>query len=1770
MKKIAGLIVNIRYLIFLLIGIALAFSAISSRWVKVESDLVEYLPETSETRIGQKLMKEQFFTYGTAEAMIANITVEDAEKLCGQIEAMSSVKSVDFDPESTNYYNDVSALYQITFEYSEDDERCKEAMQALRECTADYDAYIESDVENTLEETIEQEVSVIIIYIAVIVLIVLLLTTSSFGEVPVLVITFIVAMLLNNGSNFLLGKISFVSNSVTSILQLALSLDYAIILCNHYKEEHETLPVREAVVEALAKSMPEIGSSCLTTLGGFVAMLFMSFKLGGDMGICLMKAVIISILTVFILMPGLLVLFGPLIDKTKHRTVVPNMQILGRFAYRTRKIVPPLFLILIIAAFFIQKGCPYAFGYTNIATPKQNESQLADKMIEDTFTNPGKLAVIVPTGDYEKEGLLIEELEGFPEIDHITGLANSEAMDGYMVTDCICPRQFSELLDIDYDSAKLLYTAYATENDELSKIVGGLSNYRIRIMDMLLFVDRQIRDGVISLDEEDADTLVKAADSIESGKKQLLGKDFSRIIVYLKQDIQDKRAYECIDRIRSICQDAYPNGEVYVVGELTNEYDFKKSFESDNIKVSIISILIVMTVLLFTFKSIAMPILLIMVIQGSIWINFVIPAITKEPLMFMANLVVSAIQMGANIDYAIVIGKRYMEVRPHMDKKEAIAETMRFAFPTIMTSGTILAVAGILIGGMTSEATIVGIGQSVGRGTIVSMLLVLFVLPQILLLGEGLITHTMVSFKSLIDKESIKGMICMMICAGLVLTAPMDALAQTGAGKQPGPKAIEISTEEDLKAFADKCSLDSWSRGKKAELKNDITLKKYTDISIPVFSGEFDGNGHEISGLSINARTGSAGLFCHVMDGGKIHDLKVKGKLSTEDDDLIIGGLAGKNEGLIHDCTFEGQVEGESTAGCIAGQNSETGTIRNCKAYGYVSAKTVCGGIAGENKGNIHTCINYCEINSVASDPGLSIGAVESASILELNKLVAPESYGITQDIGGICGRTSCRIVSCVNNGHVGTEHIGYNIGGITGRNTGFISRCRNNGEVFGRKDIGGIVGQAEPYTEVSMTADRVAELERQTEDLNKSAAELEEQLDGLSYGTQSGITGMLETVRNINADMQSLKTAVDSKLDKTSNQLEDTQDGIDRITGEMSDVTYGLGEASDGLSSMASGYAESVNKLADSVDMAEDIRKKLRDEAQCITREAAVVSDSISEILEAIKDIQTDPEGCYKRIRQCVAKITNASGEISEAVDRIEEILKDIPDIDIGLRESLLRSGKEVGKMAAGIGTAADGLNRISYSSSDITGFDTEITSPAISSSVENLLSDFDRLNDQAEELNSTLADEKTKGTVREIFGICEDISDTLTGSMRDLKDSGDYITDGTSEDIEEMTKGKITLCNNHGEVSGDISAGGIAGAMAIEKDNDPEDDSAGISDIYRKRYKLKDAITECTNYGNVTIKKNYCGGICGKQDTGIIRACNSYGNIHGSEARYIGGIAGCTSAEISSCSSKCILEGSKFVGGIIGTGQNGDVLNNESLIKDCISMVTLPDDAVFTGMIAGSDKGSFTNNRFVSDTDAGIAGASYKGKAEPVSYAVLVSRESTPEEFRTVNVYFTLDAELIENRRVQYGETICIEDYPELASNEEYYGRWINPTAEPIRKDMVITAQSCRYVRALNSNIKRSEDSDRPMFIVEGHYTGSPAFTVEEKGDGLYLLKIPRDGSTVHSIRYDPDGKDVSKLKVTYSNETGAEKNVDVEQFGRCAKFMVEGEEVLLQIRR
>ena len=287
------------------------------------------------------------------------------------------------------------------------------------------------------------------------------------------------------------------------------------------------------------------------------------------------------------------------------------------------------------------------------------------------------------------------------------------------------------MADLDYEAAQMIYTAYAIENEEYGQIIGNFASYKVPLVDMFLYVCDEADTGIVSLSQEDLDDLHEAREKMESALAQLQGDDYNRVLIYLSPSLEPgQTTYDFTDTIRSIARKYYPDGELYMAGNATNEYDFQKSFAVDNVVVSVVSIFIVLLVLLFTFQSVGMPILLIVVIQGAIWTNFSFPYFMGTNLYFMGYLIVSSIQMGANIDYAIVIATRFNELKDKMEHKQAMIETINFAFPTILTSGTIMTVSGILIGRMTSDACIVGIGQCLGRGTIISILLVLFVLPR--------------------------------------------------------------------------------------------------------------------------------------------------------------------------------------------------------------------------------------------------------------------------------------------------------------------------------------------------------------------------------------------------------------------------------------------------------------------------------------------------------------------------------------------------------------------------------------------------------------------------------------------------------------------------------------------------------------------------------------------------------------------------------------------------------------------------------------------------------------------------------------------------------------------------------------------------------------------------------------------------------------------------------------------------------------------------------
>lgn len=755
---VATFIVNKRKAIEILFVLAIIYSVLCINKVQVNQDITSYLPADSETRQGLSIMDEQFMTYGSAKVMLANVTFNQADSLVDSLENVDGVKEVAFD-DSSDHFKGTNALFDITFSGTSDEQVSKDALNSVKDILADYDVYVSTEVgsEESSAESLAKDMNIILVLAVVVIVAVLLLSTKAYLQIPVLLITFGVAAILNMGTNYWFGTISSITNSIAVVLQLALAIDYAIILCDRFMEEHETLDAEEAVKVALSKAIPEISSSSLTTISGMVAMMFMQFRLGYDMGIILVKAIILSLISVFFLMPGVLLIFAKGIDKTHHKCYVPKITIVGKFANKTKYIIPPLFIICLVFAFMKSNNCQYIYDTSSIVSAKKSESKIAQETIEETFGASNQLVVMVPKGDYESEHKVVKKLQNLDYVTSALALSNVSINDEYVLTDKLSPRQFSELVGIDREVVEVLYMAYAYNQEHYGPVVTGIDDYDVPIIDMFLFLYDQYKEGYVTLDSNLDEKLTTLYDTLHDAQLQLQGSDYSRLVLNISLPVEGQETYDALEEIRGIAAQYYSKDSVILVGNSTSDHDLESSFASDNIIISVLTALFVMIILFFTFQSAGLPVLLVLTIQGSIWINFAVPSIEGQTVFFIAYLIVSAIQMGATIDYAIVISNRYLQLKQQMPPKEAITETLNQSFPTIFTSGSILTCAGFLIGEIASDATVASIGVALGRGTLISIILVLFVLPQILLMGDIIIEKTALTMNITRPQREVAG-----------------------------------------------------------------------------------------------------------------------------------------------------------------------------------------------------------------------------------------------------------------------------------------------------------------------------------------------------------------------------------------------------------------------------------------------------------------------------------------------------------------------------------------------------------------------------------------------------------------------------------------------------------------------------------------------------------------------------------------------------------------------------------------------------------------------------------------------------------------------------------------------------------------------------------------------------------------------------------------------------------------------------------------------------
>ena len=480
-------------------------------------------------------------------------------------------------------------------------------------------------------------------------------------------------------------------------------------------------------------------------------------------------------------------------------------------------------------------------------------------------------------------------------------------------------------------------------------------------------------------------------------------------------------------------------------------------------------------------------------------------------------------------------------------------------------------------------------------------------------------------------------------------------------------EVIYIYTTEEFLDFSKKCSYDAWSKNKQIILKNNISLLNTDFESISVFNGSFDGEGHTVSGINVDGSYSPSGLFAMLGKDGVIKNLNVQGSITPNGDKKSVGGIVGDNYGTIENCSFAGTIMGKSDVGGIAGINRISGSIKGCSSSGEVIGESRTGGIAGSNAGLISSCENKAKINTISVTPKLSLDEINISLTLDITKLPSLNNTAMT-DTGGITGYSTGIIMGCTNNGRVGYPHIGYNAGGIVGRSSGHLTGNRNNAEIFGRKDVGGIVGQMEPYVNYLLSEDLLGSLKTELGELTDLVNEAISKADG----SFNGISTRLDNILN------SLSDATDS-LNILMNDVTDYGDDmigeVNRISDILTEVLsqlYGISENAPTLSGALGDAIRSFESAIESLKETFTITDEAISDLDLMTKDMAEAFGNINSTVDkidrgisalenaiAIEDKEA-AETALNDIADGLSQLVTSSDEMATALDRLAEVLND------------------------------------------------------------------------------------------------------------------------------------------------------------------------------------------------------------------------------------------------------------------------------------------------------------------------------------------------------------------------------------------------------------------------------------------------------------------------------------------------------------------------------
>lgn len=677
--SLPGFIVKNAKLIQKFFIVACILSVMMIPLVHINYDLTEYLPLSTKSKQGIELMKEKFGYPGTGRVMIDDVSLYEAKAIKDKIEAVPNVDMVmwldtatdvfessdfiDYD-EIKDYYKDNKAVMDITFVYGDADKETSKALDQIQEIVGEKGHIVGSAMQNKfLQKVLQQQMALILSFAVIVIFGILLLTTNAWIE-PVLFLSVMgVAILINKGSDIFLGTISFMTNNVVAVLQLAVSMDYSIFLLDAYRRYKEMgKDTQTALTSAVDEALKSILASSLTTIVGFIVLAFMKFSIGFDLGLSLAKGVVWSLASVLLFMPSMILYLDKLLTKTAHRSFLPSFHRTAHGIYSLR--IPALTLIVVLALpLFVGQGMNN-FTYGNSAVGMSPGTQVYDddQAITKEFGRSNMMMAIVPATSNVTEKALSDEIEDLPYVKSVQSLSNT--------------------------------------------LPAGVPE----------------------------DFLPESVTSI------LHKNGYSRILLYTRTKDESEAAFEASDEIQSIITKYYPEGS-YLVGETPATQDIKTTITNDYSFVNMLSLIGVFLVVMFSFKSIAIPVAAMIPIEIATWMNMTMPYLKGEELTYLGYIIVGCIQLGATVDYSVLITSNYLAGRNQMglDRHRAALFTLQRSLPSLLTSGSILTVCGYLVYVVSSVTAIAQLGHLVGRGAWMSLLCVLFLLPALLSLADPLI-----------------------------------------------------------------------------------------------------------------------------------------------------------------------------------------------------------------------------------------------------------------------------------------------------------------------------------------------------------------------------------------------------------------------------------------------------------------------------------------------------------------------------------------------------------------------------------------------------------------------------------------------------------------------------------------------------------------------------------------------------------------------------------------------------------------------------------------------------------------------------------------------------------------------------------------------------------------------------------------------------------------------------------------------------------------------